>query len=894
MSILSQIIAYAPNKIDTETKARAMVQGPQNMANGGQLIGKPGGIVEPGIKYYGKTTRVAPNIYKTEAGTYEVLYKKQPQVTKKTFKKAKDYLKSIQTPHAQTGVKKSEQHKQATSAGASKVQQGARLEWIKKNPQAFEQMEWISKNGTKYTDPNKMISAFEKKFGYKDFRKADIFKAFKLKPDGSSRINTSFLRESDVYKLIGSDATNPYYISFTKGKTEGEIFKASILQQNKAVQKDMIKAFELLGEDMGKYIDKAKFNTVDDALKLLGKKEYAVLKNFFGFDQDGVTQYSGVGRSATRSTMQRLGIDNDVINNFHYVRHPIFNVREIVRNLGNDSYRKLWNLSKADATRIINGWKKVEQGYSGANQWIKSVDDIIGEGKFKKIFGNTQFDHTLTKTFGEGYKNVPKDLLLKGKYTSEAFNKLKSSIFDQPLVGLVNKYDKASAADKPGIQKQINNLFKEFNTRTGGHVKEWKPDFTNNKLTFKTSAQPFSDVGRYINTNLAAKEMKQATLGMKNLGVGAGQYEYSKGQLKNIKNFQAKQDKLKTMLADLGCPKSLQKASGGRIKYGKGTSCPAKGREIIENGLKNGFKNKNQQVLAEGILKAGRGLRSMFSLSNLFGPAALGFTVAAEAGIVGYDMLASGKSFREVIGDSLFNYLLGDKTKIDSDEEFIKRLKNITVGPQGYQRMSDEQIGKMLNFKANIDDMHRGFDLFRQKEDLDGVIETKKPDELGADRFADIAPKKQMIKTGKILDNQTNQAIDSSFFPDESFQLDAKRDKLMADIQDYNRTNTPNRVTDFMLSPEAKKGADATALAELLVEQDQLKDAGTKNFLPKIDQGIARNLKQTKYDIDNLLNPKKLDAFGEFFISRPQSEQSYMMGLGYREGGIASLNVNKK
>ena len=36
--ILSQIIAYAPNKIDTETKARSMVQGPRNMYNQGQLV----------------------------------------------------------------------------------------------------------------------------------------------------------------------------------------------------------------------------------------------------------------------------------------------------------------------------------------------------------------------------------------------------------------------------------------------------------------------------------------------------------------------------------------------------------------------------------------------------------------------------------------------------------------------------------------------------------------------------------------------------------------------------------------------------------------------------------------------------------------------------------------
>ena len=33
---------------------RPMNQGPRNMANGGQIIGKPGGVVEPGVMYYGK------------------------------------------------------------------------------------------------------------------------------------------------------------------------------------------------------------------------------------------------------------------------------------------------------------------------------------------------------------------------------------------------------------------------------------------------------------------------------------------------------------------------------------------------------------------------------------------------------------------------------------------------------------------------------------------------------------------------------------------------------------------------------------------------------------------------------------------------------------------------
>jgi hypothetical protein len=338
-------------------------------------------------------------------------------------------------------------------------------------------------------------------------------------------------------------------------------------------------------------------------------------------------------------------------------------------------------------------------------------------------------------------------------------------------------------------------------------------------------------------------------------------------------------------LALLGCPKGYQAATGGRVPFGNGTSCPAKGRKIIENGLKNGFKNKNQQVLAEGILKSGRFLKDAVSLRGLFGPAALAFTVAAEAGIVGYDMLSTGKSFKEAIGNSLFNYALGDKTKIDSDEEFMKRLKNITVGPQGYQRMSDEQIGKMLNFKANLDDMYKGFDLYNQLKDLEGVQEIR--DEKG-----NIIVKG---KAGKILDNQTNQAIDSEFFSDNAFNLDAQRDKIQADIQDYNRTNTPNRITNYMLSPKAEEGAKAAEYANLLVKQDQLKDAGTADFLPKVDQGIARNLKQTKYDIENIF--KKPDPFRQQFMSLPKGEQSMIMSYGYpryMEGGIASLNVNKK
>ena len=52
--ILSQIIAYAPDRIDTETKARAMVQGPRNMYNQGQLVQPNADGSRPGYSGLGK------------------------------------------------------------------------------------------------------------------------------------------------------------------------------------------------------------------------------------------------------------------------------------------------------------------------------------------------------------------------------------------------------------------------------------------------------------------------------------------------------------------------------------------------------------------------------------------------------------------------------------------------------------------------------------------------------------------------------------------------------------------------------------------------------------------------------------------------------------------------
>jgi hypothetical protein len=138
------------------------------------------------------------------------------------------------------------------------------------------------------------------------------------------------------------------------------------------------------------------------------------------------------------------------------------------------------------------------------------------------------------------------------------------------------------------------------------------------------------------------------------------------------------------------------KADGGRIGYSLGSEdCLKIGKKALDSGLTKGFKNKQQVDLAGAILRAGGGLKSAFALRGILGPAAIAATVAFEGGLIGYDMLSSGKTLREAFGDNLLNYALGKDYQIDPQEELFKRFKGL-----GY---NDQQLGKI---KTSLDAMN--------------------------------------------------------------------------------------------------------------------------------------------------------------------------------------------
>ena len=285
---------------------------------------------------------------------------------------------------------------------------------------------------------------------------------------------------------------------------------------------------------------------------------------------------------------------------------------------------------------------------------------------------------------------------------------------------------------------------------------------------------------------------------------------------------------------------SIGNAEGGRIGFNLGanakTNCLKIAKEGMEKGLANGFK-KSDVGLAQKILGTGKFLKDAVSLRGLFGPAALAFTAAAEAGIVGYDMLSTGKSFKEAVGDSVFNYMLGDKTKIDSVKERNKRM--IEEG------MTPEQMGKIGAMESALEELNM----------------------FGS----------QFNKLAAIQKNR--EAIDMS--PEDTFNkgafqldLDKQEDAVRENIQDFNRTGGPQRLQNIDYA------------------------GGFENLA----EGLRRNELAQLQSVDNPLQSRRGDEkraarIRELMLQNPDVRNymgSYPTNYGFKEGGIASLNVNKK
>ena len=454
---------------------------------------------------------------------------------------------------------------------------------------------------------------------------------------------------------------------------------------------------------------------------------------------------------------------------------------------------------------------------------------------------NFELDHPLSKSSLNKIFNATTDQLTR-------VNVLESDLNNGFKDSLSLQYEKAVQSNNLNKKKAVEKIAKDLKLNIG----KISDDATN----FKYGVKEFQKLNikdeiiksvknlSSLNKNFQTYVKNNPDL-FKTAGVSTKQ-TFTKIKPSEVEGIEKL---LASFSANPKCRASLNKC--GRIGYATGpaslSECAISGRNRLEKVIKGGAKlGTKEGALATQILKAGRSLGSAFTLSGLFGPAAIAFTAAAEAGFVGYDMLTTGKTFKETIGDSLLNYALGDKTKIDPQKELFKRFSGL-----GY---SDEQLGNFANVLNQTNQLNTIL-----KQDLK-VGNLK--DQVKALREQ---PKDQfMIADDDLL--QTDQAIRAEQkLKDESLNLDNilknYRTPLPVDTGDFGGLSTEDTILEDMASGKFQDTQQQLKAANILADLEKARSV-QDNFFGKFLQGdigkqkLADEISGLEQDYLNLIQER--------------------------------------
>jgi hypothetical protein len=316
-----------------------------------------------------------------------------------------------------------------------------------------------------------------------------------------------------------------------------------------------------------------------------------------------------------------------------------------------------------------------------------------------------------------------------------------------------------------------------------------------------------------------------------------------KSATKTKAQVQADIDTIKKNLLELAgtitdkCAVNLpSKKDGGRMGFKLGSEdCLKIGKKGLNDGLTKGFRKGGQQLLATQILRAGSMIKDAASLRSLLGPQAMIFYAGTEGALIGYDMIAKGKSLREAVADSVINLGLGPKLKQDPRKLFVERLKNLGV--------SDQEIGKGLMFDRMTEDVQTLNDLLQRKFVADQKVEQ-------AEKFSPV-----------VLDKRKKEASDIAMDIQDIYRTGDRQNRNVLDALEFERFQKPETMKNFI---EAKAQKD---YLDRLVEGDRLLDA-QDNILYKYGKG-------------DYFKEKDREKIGEVFDIPP--------GFKFAGGGIAKL-----
>ena len=562
---------------------------------------------------------------------------------------------------------------------------------------------WLMTNSKRYADPAKFEKAFIRTFGKNNLITKTI-KANVTDPRGSGRL---FGFSDDFAKTImavreGTTKVDPGFNSIQLK----DMFKTVIYNNNPNVRKRITNIFENIIPEPGS-------KRTPDVRKL--------------FENDPVLKKFGLDKSI-KGPIARLilnEIGEDLFTNVKNFQKPFLGTDALLNYLKDRVDPKYKEMFREAGNAVKQAQK---------NQWPQA----------KKTLNLSQaimFDHKIPKSIIEkGYADEIEYIKLNP--TSEKFNAtIKRSQFDQPLLNLIDEFERSKTLDaKANVVTKMNKLKNDFSKKYGGYLDEVSINVDKTgKPIFTSSASPVTKKTDFVKS--LKKSMTQA------------------GELdKQIINQIA-------VLGGRDCGR-IRKYQGGRIGLQDGTPnvdvCFRNATQRINSGFKNATPAEARNYTK--LLNAVKG-------SAVIGRNLLKFGIVPEALFVGADSLIRmgfGDTFKEAGLRASDFFIPGDQMQ-EADKLKVQR----TLGDA-----AATNVGKVFDYRnqiANIDSLEK------QKENLANLSDVGEFDYIG-DLSQDV----------KNIDTRLNQAknnLQNKFMVSEAETVAA--DRALEEAYDISKAKSP-------------------------------------------------------------------------------------------------------
>ena len=727
------------------------------------------------------------------------------------------------------------------------------------------------------------------------------------------------LKEAELKKV---------YTNVSRGATPGKFSKTTIFDplkksaQNKILKQFPDADFDLWKKGFNSKADPQAFAAVDEFIKRgykpafhnvenLPKKTQKLIVEAFGKEATdaGIELKFGPGRKfgVTPKENKQLStmIQNFIQNTgkeypyaFSFEKPENWVIQQMHRaSKNNPAYKVLRN----DAGKIIGASENGVEYYhanSKIGNTITNHTEAPKISKFVSVAKNAKANipESLMRMFPEGFDT---NLLREDRAYNDLLQWLDNSKGRRITANAINVHHAGAGGvgGNPALAKDLQLLTRQDNIT----AEVIKNEIVNNNFS---RVQELKDKG--IRLNVGGKEygagVETAEQGLKRIETQAGTQLRERlktdSELNDFKNF------LKKDLIKLCSRKGS--ASGGRIGFntaGAVTGTVACGAKALDDGLTTGkWESPEKANIAKEVLKkAGKGGIGARLLSELFGPVALASIPLFEAGIAGYDTITSGTPFKEAVNKTLLSPLLGDKWKANPETLQKKDILKMSDGPE--KEMLIKHWGNIENLNRVMGNYKKKYNLEQDKEQYE-IVDMMGYGDKGAsaaqaqkqieDIKKKIAEDNAQGKNYNVLTAAADDPYAKGLVESKEGELLASRDanswaSRMFGTENpyYSSSNYRGKVDPDKIAAMKAKGPTYDQLNKWSPGANQDKGKYSRDEIIKF-LGTVPDIEITDENVDFLQT--KLNA--NYF--RDVLKQPGMLGTQHSEGGIASLNVNKK